>query len=399
MYRKTKQNKIKRKFLSLTRLFWCWLQELICSCADIVPADDPPNATTTGTSSASSCSISSITLCQQTAQKPTPPNPSAMFRTIAGLIDILLANEGQKQQQPSRGYTATITKTSDYFSYFKATGIHLQRTSIAQRSKTTKIDNKNEYNNDIDSNEIASNDDCIEQISCLTNCVPNSITNTKTIYSQNDNNSFDATNACDDINTECNHLKCDRPNERRRKTPNSLNLNLSNRTEATASSQANAIKKRKLSTKVSNSSKFMDSMTLNGIVEECEYDSDIGKFNCKINDQTLSDNSSDSNKLSFENFNSNEIEHFQNDRKDSIDRDDVDGSGKIVSKRIEFFENGSNRKIQCDKPKQNEICDNSIASKSTENDQPTEDKMFSTIFCLVAFFSSVIGLYFFPLPS
>lgn len=157
---------------------------------------------------------------------------------------------------------------------------------------------------------------------------------------------------------------------------------------------------------------------LNEIIEECEYDSDIGKFRCK-DDEALdeSENSSTSSMvdhyLEVEHMNdlnsplkcvnkngldTNNIDNIQeeDENEEAINDDD---SYKIVMKRIEFFEtnqvNGQTNKHENLKEQTVDVVDGSFSAKAA----PTaEDKLLSTILFSI-FILTVALLIIFPLPN
>lgn len=161
-----------------------------------------------------------------------------------------------------------------------------------------------------------------------------------------------------------------------------------------------------------------DETALNEIIEECEYDSDIGKFKCKDDDaMDESENSSTSSMvdhylqveqmndlnspLKCINRNGLDMNNFDNMNDEVVGEDD-DLHYKIVMKRIEFFEsNGTNGKVD------NRRLDEVDAQEMTKNVQETtrnlpeptnEDKLLSTILFAI-FILTVALLIIFPLPN
>lgn len=131
---------------------------------------------------------------------------------------------------------------------------------------------------------------------------------------------------------------------------------------------------------------------LNEIIEECEYDSDIGKFKCKDDDGVEPDESENSSTSSMVDHYL-QVEHM-NDlnsplkciNKNGIDAVNIDeDSGaeyKIVMKRIEFFENGVKQENSVEAPPET----------------TGENQLLSTIL-LAIFILTVALLIAFPLPN
>lgn len=148
--------------------------------------------------------------------------------------------------------------------------------------------------------------------------------------------------------------------------------------------------------------------SLNEIIEECEYDSDIGKFKCKDDEPIEHDDSENSSTSSMVDHYL-QVEHmndlnspFKCVNKNGLDSknienvedagSDSDSGYKIVMKRIEFFEK---------KPKEVEGTDTVDGGtfKADEPSTPTEaDKLLSTIL-LSIFILTVALLIIFPLPN
>lgn len=463
-------------------MFWCWLQELLCSCADIVPSDDP-----------SSTSSSLVAAQDDNQQKSTPfrpesdatttspdttnesspdnalcypPNPSAMFQTIAALIDIAIVADENQLDYSSSTSNATNTKTransieeiDNYNNYFKTVGIHFQKTPNLQLQHAERVDHQNEYNliDDFDNEFIDHNNDaaflnnqissCNSELSADTNDTDthyndNNHQRTNDIYNFNHNNNNNNNNRnISNINhnrngNNNNNSKIDfddfpitHVRHSLRKAPNTLDLVLSNTTTVHNASGSSvrpianntlALKKRKRNLNQTVNTKYSDQFQLNGIVEECEYDSDIGKFNCKINnEQITSDNSSGSIDYPIDNIYENSCDERNaiNDlnviskQRNSLSYDmaneqfninqTMDGTEKIVMKRIEFFESGHDGKV-VNTVMGTDECDNAVNELNTEKSNKNDEDItqISTILCLTTFMLVVTILYFFPLPS
>lgn len=239
------------------------------------------------------------------------PNPEALLRTI----DALLEEERQQMEDKQEEVTATNTKTSqnqDITNYNNYfKNIGIYLPKAAAITTETTTTNQNEYfNNNIN----YSKNDLIEEIRVL------------------------------------------------RKTPDSLDLSMK---------QTN--RKPKPNRNFYVNQKY-ENLQLNEIIEECEYDSDIGKFNCKA---TINDlNTPKQRSIEFpigEELNLNTI-----------------GDNKIVMKRIEFFESAEKKIV-------NNFVVEVVEKKKIEVDG--DDKTFSTVLCLVTFFLTVVLLFFYPLPN
>lgn len=208
-------------------------------------------------------------------------------------------------------------------------------------------------------------------------------TNTKTSQNQDYNNYFknigiylpkaaaittETNQQPEYFNNNINYSKNDLIEEIRvvRKTPDSLDLTMNATTNRKTKPNRNFYVNQKY-----------ENLQLNEIIEECEYDSDIGKFNCKAVDLKINDlNTPKQRPIEFpigEKLNLNTV-----------------GDNKIVMKRIEFFESAdkkivNNLVVEVDKK----------AMKEVIND----DKTFSTVLCLTTFFLTVVLLFFYPLPN
>lgn len=403
-------------------LFWCWLQELVCSCADIVPDDVQTCATLDDqngdqTSTTKRMHSESFEKCEEIEGRAnvdelnvvTPPNPAAMYRTIAALLEIaeIQAHYTGSTKYPHATNTTTgthcegtIDDIDSYHQYFKQIGIHFQKPSallmdnqpdhsIAE-PKSPNIchgDHLNEYSFIDDFDCSASNDTvdfcgAVDNLAMQSSLCSSASTNQQHIaHNVYIEQTFERSNDCSiNINivrdsvsnnntVESNIDDHSMPVQMRRKTPNtlSLNLNLSNTTTLNSSMKHESkspvativtTKKRRFSNlkrtyKQMNSSKYSDRFALNEITEECEYDSDIGKFNCKVGDNAnLSDNSSGSYEFSDDittvqtNSDSSNDDEKLNDlnltpkqRNQPEEWFNINKSEKIVMKRIEFFEN------------------------------------------------------------
>lgn len=146
---------------------------------------------------------------------------------------------------------------------------------------------------------------------------------------------------------------------------------------------------------------------LNEIIEECEYDSDIGKFKCKEGEVVLDPDESENSSTSSMIDHYLQVEHM-NDlnsplkcvNKSGLDMnnidnmkgsdDDCDAHYKIVMKRIEFFENGTKQENV-----EEEISTKEVATATAPN---TENQLLSTILFAI-FILTIALLIVFPLPN
>jgi hypothetical protein len=141
---------------------------------------------------------------------------------------------------------------------------------------------------------------------------------------------------------------------------------------------------------------------LNEIIEECEYDSDIGKFKCKDEDALEPDESENSSTSSMVDHYL-QVEHMNDlnsplkcvnksgldmNNIDNIDGENGDGDAhyKIVMKRIEFFENGVKQE------------NSSVDAVDGVTETTGENQLLSTIL-LAIFILTVALLIVFPLPN
>lgn len=378
---------------------------------------------------------------------------------------------------------ASREEYDNYNNYFKTVGIHFQRTPNLLWQQATRVDHQhNEYNlNFIDDSveinefvdsdvaasyrnnqlcsdtnpddETVENDACIEEeehkndhyISSRSGndydiCHYNNNNGIQNEHmrgsSNDDSNGFNNNNNYNRINRSNASGKHDNnvnnewpePQRKNRKTPNTLDLNLSNTPNPHTTNTTLTLKKRKLTNKNNKrnlivSEKYTEQIQLNEIVEECEYDSDIGKFNCKMNgEQMPSDNSSgsieftldnsSSSTSSFDERNINDLnsspkqKYFQqlerNAEHFNIDGGEMDCTKKMVLKRIEFFENAGDGKRsnvdihgkdECDSPRGHP------GGEFPKTEKIEENKQFSSMLCLTTFLFTVVVLYCFPLPN
>lgn len=143
-----------------------------------------------------------------------------------------------------------------------------------------------------------------------------------------------------------------------------------------------------------------DESTLTEIIEECEYDSDIGKFKCKDDDSLVQDEDSENscsssmveNFLEIENLNNlNSPPKFEIIAKPQFNANNFkviedDPHYKIVMKRVEFFESVTCEKEKCEKMTNLEI-------------SPTREEEILSKILLMIFILTVTIIIYFPLPN
>lgn len=324
----------------------------------------------------------------------TSPNPSALFRTICALLDVADRFTSNKKKRHSNATNTNSSSIDDH---------HDPVDNYNEQIKEIGIQSTQPLNQQTNDSNVTTNEySLIDEIDCSGDDVINASSETnKNLNQLNDQNAFRNHSS---IN---NFVKCSNNNiiiEKEiplatrqrtfnRKTPNSLDLFLSNTTLMATDSIV--VKRRKLSAvkrsynQMNATGKYVERFPLIGIDEECEYDSDIGKFICKTNDPNrpydvsgirTSSGSSDS-ELNLSDFNVTPKQQIS-DKIDKIEQIQIESKEKIVTKRIEFFEK--------------------IGTKLEENqscEMPNADKQFSTILCLSTFMIVVVTLYFFPLPN
>jgi hypothetical protein len=265
---------------------WCWLQEFICSCGDIVPSTDDPETF-------------------------RPPNEAAVFHTLGALL---------LQYQKMKG----------------ASGLDDATNTTTNKNNALTIDDDDGF-------------------------VDESV-----------------------------------PLRGIRRTPDILDFN---RKRKLASVKFQLPEEEEEEEKQISSS---DDSTLTEIIEECEYDSDIGKFKCRDDDaieqdEEKSENSSTSSMVDHY----LEIEHLNNLNSppkcelNSLDSNNIvedESHYKIVMRRIEFFESSS---IQQPQKSEKEKCEKLT---NVEKLPTQEEKILSTLL-LVIFILTVTLLIIFPLPN
>lgn len=307
-------------------MFWCWLQEWICSCADVVPLPDTAdNRTTDGSDHI--------------------PEPIAVYRTVIALHEFALHNFMDDINNAST--TATNTKTAD----------------------CVRVDNE-------DDNHYA-----YMQMSYTTDASTHALAITNRNNNNNSINSYDGSIG-DHLSTNGNTISAVTAGTVR-KAPRSLDLN-------------SKIKKRKMSSSKRAFTEGLQNDQLNEILEECEYDSESGKFNCIAT--TSTESSVDFNDgvqpspLNAMAINGNIV---HNANVNTIGATFSGSTGHI--RRIEFFEKN------CDETNEELLLlsqqkKHEKASASRIETENTNNRT-STICCLLMFLCTALFLYLFPVEN
>lgn len=154
---------------------------------------------------------------------------------------------------------------------------------------------------------------------------------------------------------------------------------------------------------------------LTEIIEECEYDSDIGKFKCKDDDAIEHDESENSSTSSMVDHYL-QVEHLNNlnsppkyminniDNKNELDSNnivdespDTEPHYKIVMKRIEFFETNGIKHSHENEKISNVVKEDVI--EKIETRVPTREEHYLSMILLIIFILTVTLLIIFPLPN
>lgn len=188
-----------------------------------------------------------------------------------------------------------------------------------------------------------------------------------------------------------------------RKAPQTLNLIYSNTMFLNVHAvETIALKKRRVASKrsyqqMNTNGKFTERFAaLNGIVEECEYDSDIGKFKCKT-DQITSDNSSDSYDFIDGPAHANCSDDGESTLNDSSIIAKLTNVVVCDQSDVDYIETvGKSEKDDDSSMTKTEFIENLRQSKC---DAADVEKHVSTALCLTTFFVAMILLYFFPLST
>uniref|UniRef100_A0A1Q3FX35 Putative leucine-rich repeat lrr protein n=1 Tax=Culex tarsalis TaxID=7177 RepID=A0A1Q3FX35_CULTA len=339
-------------------------EELICSCQDIVPAPSPPLPAVTAATGD----------WEEQSQQPEqpvvdPPNPAAMYRTIVALLRAaelwnvpavvlhqLSRPSGPPPPPPPRSNTTTLTAAN------------------TNTTTTTEL---------------------VEQQ--VEHCHTESQQPKKLLEYH-----FD--------------LQEDRPvRAEERNVPGSLDLSCNG--GGSISRRKRKFPSSKFGGGGGSEGKRLDQSgrNLNEIVEECEYDSDIGKFRCRntsdYEDSESSINDDDSTAFTPTNAPINDLNTMSpatvatsvvDFNINAAEEDGEVGGRKIVSKRIEFFENGGggagDKIVNGGAQLRRSVSEEDNAVKAWEQ-RRSEHPVLSTILCLGTFLFAVVYLYLYPLPN
>lgn len=363
-------------------LFWCWLQELICSSADILPAES--STAEQQQMRPMKSNINKWSTSQPCGSVEWPANAAAMFSTLSALITI--ANECGKLSRHTKPSTNTNTDDTN-----------------SEKPLDQSIDWPDAVYDSTDEYETIDSHD-IENLHDHTKTV-NNAANICDLIATKQNRTVELCSAIeaitnqDEVDTNLslnNNASC------MRKAPNTLNLLYSNNMFLNVNaSETIAIKKRRVATKrsyhqMNAARKYTERLSLNGIIEECEYDSDIGKFKCKTN-QIMSDNSSDS--YDFVDGTSPTNEESSDGE---VTLNDTVAKDKLTNPNVEEMDEEA---VTMKKLQESEEPITIVNREFIENlqqlkcDEVKEEKHVSTALCLTTFFVAVFLLYFFPLSS
>ncbi|XP_055632823.1 leucine-rich repeat and calponin homology domain-containing protein isoform X2 [Toxorhynchites rutilus septentrionalis] len=165
---------------------------------------------------------------------------------------------------------------------------------------------------------------------------------------------------------------------------------------------------------------------LNEIVEECEYDSDIGKFRCRLEDGDGEDDDYEDSEASVNSLDDETAFTPTNANQGINDLNSTTPTGagartivdfninsakedpklvgrKIVSKRIEFFEsnavNGEKIVNSAQLRRSVSVEDNEAEAAGDQWNRKSDHPVLSTVLCLGTFLFAVVYLYLYPLPN
>lgn len=293
----------------------------------------------------------------------------------------------------TKTFTATTAEEiRNYNNYFKSVGIHFQKTAScfvdvsSFKYNMNKGDFSDRHTDNINDSDSVSKSDELDDGALTTPedrhaCDPKANNNYET--SGNNNKDFEQNVASKTV----------------RRTPNTLDLYLTN-DASSPTSVTNASKKRKLLNTRYNfnqmlNEKFYNQFQLNEIVEECGYDSDIGKFNCKpSNESSVASDSGSSIELPIdkETFSDQTVINNLN----TPNKQTADFPKKDYREKFNIQVDTGFSKIVIDK--EGGLSDTFDGAKQMESINDTKND-YSSILCLTAFFTSAIWLYFYPLPN
>lgn len=412
--------------------------------ADIVPAIDEQNTTTIETTMDEHQPKHKSQFIQ------SPPNPLALYRTLMALLELADMQQEIGNKKHSNATNTNISSFNDdniklgndeidngiieYSSKSIRPALQKPSKSFVKHGGQNKYDSIDECDCSDETNAVPPRRAC--EINSTINAIASDVVVDDDVSDALKNKidpliTFRSDSSCINDNVECNVSNNNNNNSNHnnnndkttiplhsrrtynRKTPNSLDLVLSNTSmmmnRSSNASETVIVKKRKL-TGVKRSYNQMNnnannkfntkSLPLNGIDEECEYDSDIGKFICKTENTNnnrpydympdeyirTSSGSSDS-ELNLNDFNVTPKQSNVDLVKPLVpiqNLNDIECKQQTeIKKRIAFFEE-------------------KIGTNQVEHGaklEPTEKKLFSSILCLSTFLFAAVTLYCFPLPN
>nr|XP_029709186.1 leucine-rich repeat and calponin homology domain-containing protein 1 isoform X2 [Aedes albopictus] len=414
-------------------------EELICSCQDIVPPSSPPPPAAPAVPDVPTESEPEEEDCQV-----LPPNPPAMFRTVFALLQRaeLMAAHGPVHRPtsppppppPSMGSNNNNNQNTGKPSTLTAANTNTTKTAVEADRDHLEEPNGNYHRASPNPLHSFANNHLLRNTS-----TPNAAKSLLLEYHFDQEEQEEVLTEREDVMRVQARLRAVSASESEailrygggggggaldgRNVPASLDLGTG----------PSGRRKRKFpSTKFgSGSSRRPDQSdggtngSLNEIVEECEYDSDIGKFRCRQGagddyDDSESSMTSLDEEAAFTPTNANQVgindlngttptgpEAARNDPVDfniNSEENDPAGTGrKIVSKRIEFWESnagsGDDGKI-VNSPLRRSVSEEDNVSEEGKNlDRMANHPTISTILCLGTFIFTVVYLYLYPLPN
>ncbi|XP_065073907.1 leucine-rich repeat and calponin homology domain-containing protein isoform X2 [Ochlerotatus camptorhynchus] len=413
-------------------------EELICSCQDIVPPSPPPPPP------------SSSATAEDLEQAPTepevdlvqPPNAPAMFRTVIALLnraELMAHGPVHRPTSPPPPPPPSVTTNNNNSNNNNNTGQPSTLTAANTNTTTTTAEAERDPGEEPNGNYHRASPNplhCFANNHMLRNTSTPNTKGTKTLLEYHFDHEEEALVAeREDVMRVQARLRAVSASESEvhrhaaasvdgacggggvgdaRNVPASLDLSVGN------DGGAGRRKRKFPSTKFSNGKRQEQSGgSLNEIVEECEYDSDIGKFRCRQGDE-YEDSESSVNSLDEETFTPTNANQGINDlnstptgtgpepSKDvlnfninSEENDPTVAGRKIVSKRIEFWESnaGSGDKIVNSSLRRSISEEDNECKEGNQWNQQSAHPTISTILCLGTFIFTVVYLYLYPLPN
>ncbi|XP_055551073.1 leucine-rich repeat and calponin homology domain-containing protein isoform X2 [Wyeomyia smithii] len=425
-------------------------EELICSCQDIVPPPVPPTANTV--SDQDQPPSDGQPESEPGAEQMRPSNPSAMFRTIVALlkrVDLMphgpSASHGLSRPTSPPPPPPTSSSINKIITTLTAANTNKTTEEACEGNHQPPLVGCDEPNGNY-----RASPNFPHGLTSASPATSTPITNNEHSNRQNIRNTSGSTRAKtlleyhfdeqeelkrEDVirvqarlraaNNSCSESECGSQTEGLdggaggRNVPATLDLG--------SATGAGGRRKRKFpSTRFSGKRQQQEPQLgsgLNEIMEECEYDSDIGKFRCRQAGEDYEDSESSLNSLDEEaaftptNANQGDINDLNTPTGmeplkalldfniNSAEEDDPAAAGrKIVSKRIEFFENTA--AVSCGEKIVNSPLRRSVSSEDNEGPEivanwskKSNHPMVSTILCLGTFIFTVIYLFMYPLPN